>query len=205
MKTQLTKKQKEIFDFIVGYTQTQNYPPTLREIAKHFNFNAVGTVQGYIKALISKGYLTKNREQARALTIKNYVKFPTELPILGNVAAGQPIFAPENFSGTLPCGGLVKKPGETFALQVRGDSMIDAGILDGDFVLVQKQNIARNNDIVVIRVDDEVTVKRFFRDGDKCIHLIPENKKMKPIVVKPPAETDLLGKVVGVYRAIGNR
>ena len=202
MKRQLTKKQKDVLEFISEYTRENKYPPTLREIAKHFRFNAVGTVQGYIKALTSKGYLTKSNEQARTLTVKNYTGFKNELPILGNVSAGTPVFAPENFIGTIPCGELVKKPRETFALKVRGESMINAGILDGDFVLVQKQKSVVNNDIVVVRIDDEVTVKRFFKDSKKRIRLVPENKKMKSIILTPPANVDILGKVVGVYRKI---
>lgn len=202
MKTQLTKKQKDVLDFIAGYTREQNYPPTLREIAAHFNFKAVGTVQGYIKALITKGYLLQNKELARTLTVKNYTGSSVHLPILGNVAAGHPVFSPENFTGTLPCGELVNKPAETFALKVCGESMIDAGIFDGDFVLVQKQKNARNNDIVVAMIDSDVTVKRFFKESKKLIRLVPENKKMKTMIFEPPSKIELLGKVVGVYRKV---
>ena len=200
MKTDLTRKQVAVLEFIQEQVRAQGYPPTLREIAARFKFRAVGTVQGYVRALTAKGFLAREPEQARALTVRHYPGSRFHIPILGQVAAGQPVLAPENYSGTLPCGELVEQPAATFALQVRGYSMIDAGILDGDFVLVQQQVTARNTDIVVARVNNEVTVKRFFKDSAKRIRLVPENKNMKPIAVEPPADIELLGKVVGVYR-----
>ncbi len=203
MRTLLTQKQKAVLDFIQEHSREQGYPPTLREIGAYFGFRAIGTVQGYLKALTAKGYIKQGRDQARALIVKDYPGNPLHLPILGQVTAGQPAFAPENFSGTLPCGELVADPVKTFALQVSGESMIEAGILDGDFVLVHKQATARNGDIVVARVGDEVTVKRFFRDSGQRIRLAPENRKMKAMVFQPPAEVKLLGKVVGVYRRMG--
>jgi repressor LexA len=200
MSPPLTEKQQAVLDFILEYSRTQGYPPTLREIAAQFKFRAVGTVQGYLRALTQKGLLAREPEQARALNVRNYKSPRFHIPILGNVAAGQPVFTPEHYCGTLPCGELVQHAAETFALQVRGDSMIEAGILEGDFVLVQREVNVRNADIVVARLNDEVTVKRFFRDAAKRIRLVPENKAMEPIVVEPPAEIDILGKVVGVYR-----
>ena len=202
MKTQLTKKQIAVLDFIQEHISELGYAPTLRELAAHFGFKAVGTVKGYIKALTAKGYIKQNKDRARTMTVINYINKKNSLPILGCVAAGKPIFSPENFNGELPCSKLVRKPDNTFALKVIGDSMIEAGILDGDFVLVQKQKTAQNRDIVVAMIDDEVTVKRFFKDNDKCIRLVPENKTMKPYIIKPPATTYLLGKVVGVYRVL---
>jgi repressor LexA len=203
MKQALTQKQKAVLDFIQDHSRTQGYPPTLREIAAHFKFRAVGTVQGYIRALTAKGYLTHDRDHARTLNVSEYPGDPLHIPILGAVAAGQPVFAPENFSGTLPCGMLVADPGKTFALQVRGESMIDAGILDGDFVLVQTQVYYNNGDIVVARIDNEVTCKRFFREGGTTVRLVPENPTMEPMVFSSPASFDLLGKVIGVYRKLG--
>ena len=172
----------------------------MREIAARFRFSAVGTVQGYLAALAAKGFLRQTKDRARALLIRNYPGNPLHIPILGLVPAGQPALAPENFDGTLPCGELVSDPGATFALRVKGDSMVDAGILEGDFVLVQKQATARNGEVVVARVADAVTVKRFFRDSATSIRLAPENKRMKPLVYQAPAAVEILGKVVGVYR-----
>ncbi|MCX7003049.1 MAG: transcriptional repressor LexA [bacterium] len=202
MKTTLTSKQVALLDFIQEQVRAQGYPPTLREIAARFKFRAVGTVQGYVRALIAKGFLAHEPEHARALCVRQYPGSRFHIPILGQVAAGQPVFAPENYSGSLPCGELVAHPAATFALHVRGDSMIEAGILEGDFVLVQKQATARNADIVVARINNEVTVKRFFMDSAKCIRLVPENKSMAAIIVEPPLDVEVLGKVVGVYRKL---
>jgi repressor LexA len=203
MKPALTKKQKAVLDFIQQHIRSQGYPPTLREIAAHFKFRAVGTVQGYIRALTAKGYLTHDPDHARTLSVNEYPGDPLHIPILGAVAAGQPVFSPENFDGTLPCGMLVSDPGRTFALQIQGESMIDAGILDRDFVLVQTQVYYNNGDIVVARIDNEVTCKRFFREGNNTVRLVPENPAMEPMVFSSPTSFDVLGKVIGVYRRLG--
>jgi repressor LexA len=202
MKTILTSKQVAVLDFIQEQLRAQGYPPTLREIAAHFKFRAVGTVQGYVRTLTIKGFLAREPDQARALCVRQYPGSRFHIPILGQVAAGQPVFTPENYSGSLPCGELVEHPAQTFALHVHGDSMIEAGILEGDFVLVQKQATAANADIVVARINNEVTVKRFFKDSAKRIRLVPENKTMAAITVEPPADVEVLGTVVGVYRKL---
>jgi len=202
MKTTLTSKQVAVLDFIQEQVRAQGFPPTLREIAARFKFRAVGTVQGYVRALTAKGFLAREPDQARALSVRHYPGSRFHIPILGQVAAGQPVFAPEHYSGSLPCGELVAHPAETFALQVRGDSMIEAGILEGDFVLVQKQATACNTDIVVARINNEVTVKRFFKDSARHIRLMPENKTMHAITIELPADVEVLGKVVGVYRKL---
>lgn len=198
----LTAKQQRVLECIQAHQRAHGYPPTLRELAAALRVKAVGTVQGYIRALCKKGVLEQRKEQARALRVLHYSGSALEVPVIGNVAAGQPVLAPEHISGTLPCGGLVADPAHTFALQVRGDSMIEAGILDGDYVLVQQQNTARNAEIVVVRVNEEVTVKRFFRDGARRIRLVPENAAMQPLVYTDSAQVEIIGKVVGVYRKV---
>jgi len=198
----LTGKQRAMLEFIIEHSRVRGYPPTIREIAAQFGFSAVGTVQGYVRALVRKGFLRRDKDHARSFAVTNYPGNPFHIPVLGQVAAGQPVLAPEHFNGSLPCGELVAKPRETFALRVRGDSMIDAGILDGDFVLVHRRATARDGEIVVVRVNDEVTVKRFFRTGGKQIRLVPENKTMRPITVTAPHEVEVVGSVVGVYRTM---
>jgi len=203
MSVPLTEKQRMVLEFIHSSTQKHGYPPTLREIAAHFKFKAIGTVQSYLRALEDKGAISQAKDRARAIIVRQPEWNPLHIRILGRVAAGRPVLAPENFEGTLPCGELVNEPARTFALTVHGDSMVDAGILDGDYVLVHQQPTARNGDIVVARVGDEVTVKRFFREHGDVIRLVPENKAMEPLVYQPPVHLEIIGKVVGVYRAVG--
>ena len=198
----LTKKQQRVLECIQAHQRAHGYPPTLRELAAALHVKAIGTVQGYLRALRKKGVLEQRKDQARTLRVLQQGRDLLDVPIIGHVAAGQPVLAPEHISGTLPCGGLVADPAHTFALQVRGESMIDAGILDGDYVLVQHQRTARNGDIVVVRVNDEVTVKRFFRDGTHRVRLVPENAAMQPLVYTDSAQIEIVGKVVGVYRRV---
>lgn len=199
---QLTPKQERVVECIAAFQRTHGYPPTLRELAAALHVKAIGTVQGYLRALRKKGVLEHHKDRARALRVVQAGRTPWDVPIVGHVAAGQPVLAPEHISGTLPCGGLVPDPGHTFALQVHGDSMINAGILDGDYVLVQQQATARDGDIIVVRVDDEVTVKRFFREGPRRIRLVAENPTMPPLVYTDAARVEIIGKVVGVYRRV---
>ncbi|MCX7847772.1 MAG: transcriptional repressor LexA [bacterium] len=198
----LTKKQQRVVECIQAFQRAHGYPPTLRELAAALHVKAIGTVQGYIRALCKKGVLVQRKDHARALRLLHSERPAWEIPIVGHVAAGQPVLAPEHISGTLPCGGLVADPQHTFALQVRGDSMINAGIRDGDFVLVHHQPTARNGDIVVVRVDDEVTVKRFFRDGAQRIRLVAENPTMAPLVFTDTSRVEIIGVVVGLYRRV---
>lgn len=202
MKETLTKKQKAVLDFIRKYTSEHGYPPSMRDIGTHFGFHAIGTVQGYIRVLTDKGFLSRTRDKARSYTLTSPARSATDIPVLGQVAAGMPVFAPENIAGSLPCGELVSHPDETFALEVNGDSMVDAGIHDGDYVLVHSSHQPHKNDIVVARVNDEVTVKRFQRTTDKEIQLIPENTAMKPLIYGPDADISILGTVIAVYRQV---
>ncbi|MGD8778909.1 MAG: transcriptional repressor LexA [Ignavibacteria bacterium] len=210
MKKELTKRQKEILDFIQGYIELNGYAPSYRDIAKHFNMASTFGVKRHIDALEKKGYLTSGDNQSRALSIvyditSEYTKSVSndnvfEIPILGRVAAGFPILAEENIEGSLIVDQtMVNKKSESFGLKVRGDSMMNAGILEGDVIIVNKQPNARNGEIIVAMVGDEATVKRYERDGDTVL-LIPENENYPTITLNKKEEFSIIGKVVGVYR-----
>ncbi len=210
MKKELTDRQKEILDFIQGYIELNGYAPSYRDIAKHFNMASTFGVKRHIDALEKKGYLTSGDNQSRALSIvydisSEYTKDTSNdnvftIPIVGRVAAGFPILAEENIEGSLVVDQtMVNKNTESFGLKVRGDSMMNAGILEGDVIIVSKQSDARNGEIIVAMVGDEATVKRYERDGD-TISLIPENDNYPTITLNKNEEFSIIGKVVGVYR-----
>ncbi len=204
-KEPLTESQEEILDFIKDTCATRGAPPSYREIQEHFEFKAVGTVQGYIKALIRKGYIEdpkaeKGKRRARGL-------FPTghrvagvkRLPIYGEIAAGALRDTPQIELGSLMVSDeAVKDTG--FALRVVGDSMIEAGIFEGDHLIVERTSRVRSGDIVVALVGGETTVKRY-NETAQGIFLVPENKKMKPIKITDKSFT-VQGKVVGLQRKI---
>ena len=202
MRKPLTKKQDRIFEFIRKHVQDTGYPPTVREIGTNFRISEKGAYD-HLNAIEKKGYIRRVPKKPRAIEILEFVpqKLPqtaVEVPIVGRVAAGEPILASENVEGTLPVPREVVKEDPCFALRVNGKSMIDAGIFEGDVVIVRSQNYADTGDIVVALLDDEATVKRFFRDGDR-IRLQPENSVMSPIIVD---DAQILGKVVGVFRRL---
>ena len=202
MRKALTKKQDRIFEFIRKHVQDTGYPPTVREIGASFRISEKGAYD-HLNAIEKKGYIRRVPKKPRAIEILEFVpqKLPqtaVEVPIVGRVAAGEPILASENVEGTLPVPREVVKEDPCFALRVNGKSMIDAGIFEGDVVIVRSQNYADTGDIVVALLDDEATVKRFFRDGDR-IRLQPENSVMSPIIVD---DAQILGKVVGLFRRL---
>lgn len=202
MRKALTKKQDRIFEFIRKHVQDTGYPPTVREIGTSFRISEKGAYD-HLNAIEKKGYIRRVPKKPRAIEILEFVpqKLPqtaVEVPIVGRVAAGEPILASENVEGTLPVPREVVKEDPCFALRVNGKSMIDAGIFEGDVVIVRSQNYADTGDIVVALLDDEATVKRFFRDGDR-IRLQPENSVMSPIIVD---DAQILGKVVGLFRRL---
>ncbi len=202
MRKPLTKKQDRIFEFIRKHVQDTGYPPTVREIGTSFRISEKGAYD-HLNAIEKKGYIRRVPKKPRAIEILEFVpqKLPqtaVEVPIVGRVAAGEPILASENVEGTLPVPREVVKEDPCFALRVNGKSMIDAGIFEGDVVIVRSQNYADTGDIVVALLDDEATVKRFFRDGTK-IRLQPENSVMAPIIVD---DAQILGKVVGLFRRL---
>jgi repressor LexA len=199
----LSKRQREIFDFIGTYLSKHGYPPTVREIGKAVGLHSSSTVHAHLSKLESLGVLKRDPSKPRALEVlveraKKAVR-PSGLPLVGQVAAGQPVLAEENIEDYLEVPDVVGGEDGDYILRVRGESMKDAGILEGDFVVVRPTERARDGEIVVALVgDDEATVKRFFREKDK-VRLQPENKSMKPIRAR---DVRLLGRVVGVFRRV---
>jgi repressor LexA len=199
----LTKRQKEIFDYIGTYLSKHGYPPTVREIGKAVGLHSSSTVHAHLSKLESLGVVKRDPSKPRALEVmvqraKKAVR-PSGLPLVGQVAAGTPILAEENIEDYLEVPDVVGGEDGDYILRVRGESMKDAGILEGDFVVVRPTERARDGEIVVALVgEDEATVKRFFREKDR-IRLQPENKSMKPIRSR---DVRLLGRVVGVFRRV---
>lgn len=205
MYEDLTQKQIEILLYIKSEVQRQGYPPSVRDICKGVNLKSTSTVHSHLEKLEAKGYIRKDPTKPRAIEIldKNddfllVQKKTVDVPILGKVTAGVPILAVENIEDTYPVPLELVKDHDVFMLKIQGESMIDAGILDGDLVLVKEQKSAINGDIVVALLDDEATVKRFFKETNR-IRLQPENEFMKPIYTQ---NLTILGKVIGLFRRI---
>jgi repressor LexA len=212
MKNKLTDRQQEILIFIQQFTSENGYPPTLREIGKHFQISSTFGVKRHLEALVKKGHINIESNASRGISMirKNQDEFPEtsfndesvflKIPVIGRVAAGLPITAIENMEGSLIVDpAFLKRAEDAFALRIRGDSMIDAGINDGDLVIVSPNEQARNGDIVVAMLNDEATVKRF-ELIDKKIKLIAENSAYTPIEIKSEDDFKLVGKVKGVVR-----
>ena len=208
VKEALTDRQKQALDFIGRYISQQGYPPTLREICEHMGIRSTNGVNDHLKALEKKGYLERQDLKSRAIRPlfgehHEREDHLVDVPLLGRVAAGQPILAVEHAEDTLRVDRFFLGAGarEVFALRVKGDSMIEAGIFDGDFIFVRKQVTANRGDIVVAMIDGEATVKYFHPEGEKIVFK-PANHTMQPIVVKRRdfKSVDLLGLVVGIYR-----
>jgi repressor LexA len=198
----LTKRQREIFDFIRRYAAKYGYPPTVREIGKAVGLHSSSTVHAHLANLEKAGLLRRDPSKPRALELlidkaKKAVR-PSGLPLVGNVAAGQPVLAEENIEEYIEVPDVIGGEDGDYVLRVRGDSMKDAGILEGDYVVVRPADDADDGNIVVALIGDEATVKRFFHEGDH-VRLQPENKAMKPIRT---TEARLLGTVVGVFRRV---
>jgi repressor LexA len=202
---ELTKRQQQILDFIRGEIHRCGYPPSVREIGEAIGLSSSSTVHSHLAALESKGYLRRDPSKPRALEVLDYretdrgVDYGSvrAVPVVGQVAAGQPILAAENIEQTMSLPTEMADD-ETFILRVKGDSMIEAGILDGDFVVVRQQPTAANGDIVVAMLEDSATVKTFYREPDR-IRLQPENSTMEPIYAR---EVTILGKVVALFRRL---
>ncbi|MBZ9607911.1 transcriptional repressor LexA [Clostridium estertheticum] len=193
-------KQSEIYNFIKKQVQLKGYPPSVREICDGVGLRSTSTVHGHLARLEKKGYIRRDPTKPRAIElIKDSVirKELIDIPIIGKITAGKPILAVENVEDTftLPL-NFTKTNNELFMLKVSGSSMIEAGILDKDLAIIEKINTAKNGDIVVALIDNEATIKRFFKEKDH-IRLQPENSTMSPIIVDDCA---ILGVLVGVYR-----
>ena len=208
-KEPLTDRQRLVLDYIQQSIEQRGYPPTLREIGEHMGIRSTNGVNDHLKALEKKGYLEREDLKSRALRpISLDGAGPTgqmvEVPILGRVAAGEPILAIEQAEDTVKVDRFfLGSNREVFALKIKGDSMIEAGIYDGDYIFVKKQLQANRGDIVVAMINDEATVKYFHPDGDH-IEFRPANAAMKPIIVRKREwkSVNLIGLVVGVYRRL---
>jgi repressor LexA len=209
----LTKRQAEILNFIKTHIQYSGFPPTISEIQGQFSFKSPNAVQEHLKALVRKGQIRRNPNQWRGLELivsnKNSgetVKYSTvSVPLIGRVTAGLPVLADENFEGTISVDrSLVGRATRLFALHVRGDSMIKAGIYDGDIAVAQQQSVADHGDIVIALLGDEATVKRFSRKN-KVIILQPENDTMQPMRISEGSDFKILGRVIATLRRIGNQ
>jgi len=199
----LTKRQREIFDFIKRHTHEKGYPPTVRDIGKAIGLTSSSTVHAHLSNLERAGVLRRDPTKPRAMEVlvdKAKRIAPAGLPLVGRVAAGTPILAEENIEDYLEVSPLAGGDKGDFLLEVRGDSMKNAGILDGDTVVVRKQKTADNGEIVVAMVGDdpEATVKRYFRERS-TIRLQPENESFEPI--RSP-DVSILGRVIGVFRRV---
>src|SRR5215831_896109 len=202
----ITKRQRQVYDFISDFVQRNSYSPSFEEIAQGLQLNSLATVHKHITNLERKGLLTRDYNRSRSIDLlppkgrlKQAMSVNTTmvLPLLGRIAAGQPIEAVQN-TETISLADFVRSK-EVFVLEVRGDSMQDEAILDGDYVLVERTKTAHNGDIVVALVDaSDATLKRFYREGDN-IRLQPSNVNMKPIIV-PGAAVQIQGRVIGVLR-----
>jgi repressor LexA len=205
----LTKRQQEIFDFIRKYSAKYGYPPTVRDIGKAVGLASSSTVHAHLANLEKVGLLRRDPSKPRAIelldravgsaveSVRGIVR-SDGLPLLGSVAAGQPILAEANIEDYVPVPEIAGGSKGQYLLRIRGDSMKDVGILEGDFVVVHSQNTARDGDVVVALLGEEATVKRFFREEDH-IRLQPENASMEPIRSK---EVKILGRVVGLLRSL---
>ncbi len=198
----LTKRQKEIFDFIRKYAAKYGYPPTVREIGKAVGLHSSSTVHAHLANLEKIGLLRRDPTKPRAIELlvdkaKKAIRGPG-LPLVGEVAAGEPVLADERIEEYLEVPEVIGGETGDYILQVKGDSMKDAGILEGDYVIVRPAEIADNGEIVVALIEDEATVKRFFKEKQR-IRLEPANKAYKPIRTN---DAHLLGRVVGVFRKV---
>ena len=203
MDLDLTKRQKEIFDFIGKYAAKTGYPPTVREIGKAVGLHSSSTVHAHLANLEKIGLLRRDPSKPRAIELlfdraKKTIMPGKGLPLVGHVAAGEPILAEENVEEYIEIPDVIGGEDGDYILRVRGESMKDAGIIEGDFVVVHPQNTARDGDVVVALLGEEATVKRFFQEADH-VRLQPENTALEPIIT---TEARILGRVVGVFRKV---
>jgi len=197
----LTKRQQEIFDFIKRYSARHGYPPTVRDIGKAIGLTSSSTVHAHLANLEKLGLLRRDPTKPRAMEILEKAKkavLPSGLPLVGRVAAGSPLLAEENIEEHLDVPSVAGGDEGDYVLRVAGDSMKNAGILEGDYVVVHQQDTARNGEIIVALMGEEATVKRFFKETDH-VRLQPENEALEPILTR---DVRVLGRVVGVFRRV---
>lgn len=204
-KREMTERQKQVLDFIRAEIHRRGFPPSVREIGEAVGLSSSSTVHSHLAALEAKGLIRRDPSKPRALEVLDYRDTDRAVdygqvravPLVGSVAAGAPILAAENIEATMPLPAELADE-QAFILRVKGDSMIDAGIFDGDFVVVRQQSHATNGDIVVAMLEDEATVKRFFKEADR-VRLQPENPTLEPIYTR---DVTVLGKVVALFRRL---
>lgn len=200
-KGKISDKQKEILEYIKSQILAKGYPPAVREICEAVHLKSTSSVHSHLETLEKNGYIRRDPTKPRAIEIVDDEfnlnrREMVNVPVIGRVAAGEPILATQNISDYFPIPAEFMPNTQTFMLMVKGESMINAGIFDGDMILVLQQQTARNGDMVVALVDDSATVKTFYRE-DGYIRLQPENESMDPIIV---TDAVILGKVIGVFR-----
>lgn len=195
--------QQRILDYIKSEIQTKGYPPSVREIANAVGLKSTSTVHGHLQRLEKRGLLHRDAMKPRAMEVvgdPNFIRnTTTAVPVVGHVQAGVPILAEQNLEDYVPIPDVMLGKGEHFILRVHGESMIDAGIMDGDYIIVRQRTEAHDGDIIVAMIDDSATVKRFFREEDGTFRLQPENSAMEPIYTK---ELTIVGEVVSLFRLI---
>jgi repressor LexA len=196
--TELTEQEAKILSFIKNFTSKNGYPPSIREIAKFLKSKYTRTAEHYLKKLEEKNLIKREKGISRGIKLINQ---GVEVPLLGNITAGKPILAVENIETYLTIDQSLLKPGICFLLRVRGDSMKNAAILDGDLVLVRRQQTAQNGDIIAALIENETTIKKLKIKGDKII-LQPENPEYEPITIKNPENFSIIGKVIAVIRKL---
>ncbi len=202
MKEKLTPGQSKVLSFLTEYLRERGYPPTLREIARHFNLTGPMAPKRHLEALERKGYIRRAGGGSRAIEILGFspLRDALTVPVVGRVSAGRPILAEENLEGTITLDRSFVRIKDAFLLRVKGESMTGEGILDGDYALVRPQKTAENGEIVVALVGEEATLKKFYK-GKDFICLQPANPQMEPLILKEgDEEVMIIGKVVGVLR-----
>ena len=202
MIDKLTEKELSVLNYLENFIKAKGYPPSIREIQSGLDIKSTSTVSDYLKCLEEKNFIRRIHSKNRAIEILDYnkdeisKKETLDAPILGKVQAGEPIYSVENIEDYFPLPIEYASTGNIFVLKVQGDSMIDVGIFDGDFIIVREQAYAENGEIVVALLNDSTTVKRFYKRED-YIELMPENSSMQSILVR---DVRILGKVIGLYR-----
>ena len=196
----LTPRQEQVLEFIRESVRADGYPPTVREICAGLDLSSPSTVHVHLANLERLGFIRRDPTKPRALDVVQDIRPRRPLPLVGRVAAGQPILAEENIEEYVDVPAFLRRDDDDFVLRVRGDSMADAGIFNGDFIVVHSQDQVQNGEIVVALVGDEATTKRFYNEG-RTVRLQPENELYEPIIVNAD-EVELVGRVVGVLRQL---
>ncbi|MBP5569141.1 MAG: transcriptional repressor LexA [Treponema sp.] len=200
----ITERQKEVLEFISNYAEENAFPPTVREISEHFNVS-LRAIQDHISALQKKGFITQGQNRSRSIRVLSDIRekepkvFMGKVPILGTVAAGKPLLSEENLDGYVNLTEPFVRPGKNyFALRVRGQSMINAGILDGDLAVIEQTSVAHDGQIIVAVIDDAITLKRYFKEAER-VRLQPENPEFKAIYCQDVRIVGILSNIVRTY------